>query len=129
MYKKTFIERVNEYAELKDLKKAKGGISAVFYALSARLTIKEGEDLRAQLPEDLKCMWDEVKETKVDVIKFHKGEFLEKIRDDGKLRDIEEAEKVTLAVFKTLKEQISEGEANHIKAQLPKRLKDMWTDA
>ncbi len=129
MLKKTFVGRVSRYAGIGDLNKAEEGIKAVFYALSARLTLKEGEDMRAQLPRDLKYMWDEVRESEVDVIKFHRKEFLEKVGDEGRLRDFEEAERVTLAVFRALKEQISEGEAGDIASQLPKRLKEMWVEA
>jgi uncharacterized protein (DUF2267 family) len=40
-----------------------------------------------------------------------------------------EARWVTLAVFAALKEQLSPGEAEDVLAQLPKDLKEVWTEA
>ncbi len=126
---KNFVERVGKYSGIEDPEEVENLIKIVFYLLSARLTIREGEELKAQLPKDIKAVWDEVKETKVDVIKFSKKEFLERAMRDGKLRDIKNAEKVVISIFKTLKELISEGEARDVAAQLPVGLKDMWIKA
>jgi len=129
MHKKEFFERVQRYARLGDLERAEDLTRIVFYLLSARLTINEGDDLRAQLSEDLKKLWDEVKETKVDVIKFKRPEFLNRVMADGRLKNAKEAENVVNAVFKALKSQISKGEAEDVAAQLPEHLKEMWTIA
>lgn len=126
---KNFVEKVGKYSEIEDPEEIENLIRIVFYLLSARLTIREGEELKAQLPKDLKAVWDEVKETKVDVIKFSKKEFLERVKADGKLNDIKDAEIVVNAVFKSLKELISEGEARDVAAQLPLGLKNMWINA
>jgi uncharacterized protein (DUF2267 family) len=126
---KEFIRHVQKYGEIENEKKAEELIRAVFYVLSARLTIAEGEDLEAQLPKEIRAMWDDIKETGVNVIKFKKDEFIERVMTDGKLNDKEEAEKVINAVFKTLKEQVSAGEAKDVAAQLPAHLKEMWLDA
>lgn len=126
---KNFVEGVGKYSEIEDPEEIENLIRIVFYLLSARLTIREGEELKAQLPKDLKAVWDEVKETKVDVIKFSKKEFLERVKADGKLNDIKDAEIVVNAVFKSLKELISEGEARDVAAQLPLGLKEMWINA
>lgn len=126
---KNFVERVGSYSEISDPEKVEGLIKIVFYLLSARLTIREGEELKAQLPKDLKALWDEVKERKVDVIKFSKKEFLERLKEDGKLRGVKDAERVVNAIFKSLKEIISEGETKDVAAQLPVGLKDMWINA
>ena len=129
MRKKKFLKKVQEYAELDHLDQAEDLTRVVFYLLSARLTINEGEDLRAQLSGDLKELWDGVKETKVDVIKFNKPEFLNRIIADVGLESVEEAERVVNAVFKALKSQISAGEAEDVAAQLPKGLKEMWIES
>ncbi len=129
MNMKNFVEKVGKYSEIEDPEEIENLIRIVFYLLSARLTIREGEELKAQLPKDLKAVWDEVKETKVDVIKFSKKEFLERVKADGKLNDIKDAEIVVNAVFKSLKELISEGEARDVAAQLPLGLKEMWINA
>lgn len=124
-----FIRHVQKYGEIENEKRTEELIRVVFYLLSARLTIAEGEDLEAQLPKEIRAMWDEVKETRVNVIKFKMDEFLERVMTDGKLEDKEEAEKVIKAVFKTLKEQVSAGEAKDVASQLPEHLKEMWLEA
>lgn len=126
---KNFVEKVGKYSGIEDPEKVENLIKIVFYLLSARLTIREGEELKAQLPKDLKAVWDAVKETKVDVVKFKRKEFLERVRVDGNLESIEIAERVVISVFKSLKEIISEGEAKDVAAQLPVGLKDIWINA
>ncbi|MBN2251978.1 MAG: DUF2267 domain-containing protein [Candidatus Altiarchaeota archaeon] len=126
---KEFVGRVGKHAEIEDEGRAEAAARAVFHALSARLTIREGEDTRAQLPREIKAVWDEVRETSVDVIKFGKEEFLEKVRSDADLNDAAEAEKAVAAVFRTLKEQVSEGEAGDVAAQLPLKLKKLWLES
>lgn len=124
-----FIRKVDEYAGLRNLETALNLTKMVFYLLSARLTIKEGEDLAAQLPKDVRAVWDEVGEKEVDVIKFDKKEFLGKLKSDAGLRSDEGAELIVKAVFKAIKEQVSRGESRDVEAQLPKDLKKMWADA
>lgn len=126
---KNFVERVGKYSGIEDPEEVENLIKIVFYLLSARLTIREGEELKAQLPKDIKAIWNDVRETKVDVIKFSKTEFLERVRTEGQLEDIEIAERVVISIFKSLKEIISEGEARDVAAQLPVGLKNIWINA
>ena len=129
MHKKEFMEKVREDANLRSLTRAEDLTKVVFYLLSARLTVNEGYDLRAQFPQDLKDVWDEVKEKEADLIKFKKPEFLRRVMLDGKLRSVGKAEKVVKIVFRLLKSQISGGESKDVAAQLPKGLKEMWIKA
>ena len=46
-------------------------------------------------------MWK--REAGRDVIKFHKDDFLERVMKEGKLENVGEAEDVTKAVFKPLR--------------------------
>ncbi len=129
MHRKEFIQKVQEYAKIDTFGRTEKLVKIVFYALSARLTIAEGDDLEAQLSKDVREMWDDVKEKRVNVIKFKRSEFIERILQDGKLKSPEEAEKVVKAVFNALKSQVSEGEAKDVASQLPKGLKEMWSEA
>jgi len=129
MHRMEFIRRVQEYAGIDTFDRAEKLVKVVFYALSARLTIAEGDDLEAQLSKDVREMWDEVKEKRVNVIKFKRREFIDRVKQDGKLKSSSKAEKVVKAVFNALKSQVSEGEAKDVESQLPKGLKEMWSEA
>jgi uncharacterized protein (DUF2267 family) len=48
---------------------------------------------------------------------------------DGNLNNLEIAVKAARGVSKVLKEQITEGEAEDVVAQLPKDLKEMWVSS
>jgi uncharacterized protein (DUF2267 family) len=61
--------------------------------------------------------------------KLHRREFLERVRVEAGLASTAQAEQVTDAVFAALKEQLSEGEADDIMAQLPRDLKRQWARA
>jgi uncharacterized protein (DUF2267 family) len=129
MNKKIFLDRVQKLAKLESPERAEDMVKAVFYALSARLTLREGEQLTAQFPAELRVLWDEVKESKVEVIKFNQSEFVSKVMGDGGLASEEEAENVIKAVFNALKSTVSEGEAKDVWSQLPKGLKELWEEA
>jgi uncharacterized protein (DUF2267 family) len=62
-------------------------------------------------------------------LKLRRREFLERVRLDAGLKSLGQAEMVTDAVFAGLKEQLSDGEADDILAQLPRDLKTMWVRA
>jgi len=51
------------------------------------------------------------------------------VRIDAGLKSMGQAELVTDAVFAGLKEQLSSGEADDIRAQLPRDLKGQWARA
>lgn len=59
MHRKEFFERVRGEAGLDSARDARDLTSAVFYALKLTLTPGEGEDVMAQLPSDLKTLWQE----------------------------------------------------------------------
>ena len=127
MQPEKFYTKVQNYSSLTDREKCKELCSVVFKLLSNRLTEDESKDLKSQLPSALKDIWK--RDAGRDVIKFHKDEFLERVMKEGRLENLGTAENVTKAVFKTLKEQISAGEAEDVNAQLPKDLKEFWMQA
>jgi uncharacterized protein (DUF2267 family) len=105
--------------------------AAVLHALRDRLTRQEGEQVVAQLPMELKRLWEVGDEDADGVrpIKMHRDEFYERVRLESGLGSVREARWMTLAVFAALKEQLSPGEAEDVLAQLPKDLKEIWTEA
>lgn len=103
--------------------------AAVFHALRDRLTPEEADQVVAQLPRELKAVWEMGEQAERQPLKIRRGEFYERVRAEAGLASSEEAHSVTLAVFAALKEQLSPGEANDVLAQLPKDLKEVWMDA
>lgn len=129
MKMKEFIYMVVDESGIEGSAKAEKLIEVVFHLLSARLTVKEGKDLAAQLPKELRMLWENVRVKDVDVVKLSREEFIDKVLDECRLESREDAEKAVKAVFKAVKAQVSEGEASDVEAQLPADLKKMWRDA
>ena len=107
----------------------KGATAAVFHALRDRLTPREGDQLQAQLPRDLKRVWGAGARPDHAPLKLGREEFFARVKDEAKLGTTRDARWMTLAVFAALKEQLSSGEATDVLAQLPKDLKELWIEA
>ncbi len=116
-----FYDKVKDFASLKDREEARKITAAVLKTLAMRLPEAEIEDLKAQLPLELKDM---LKAEKLE--KLHYREFIEKIKNEAKLESFEKAEQCTLAVFRALKQVVSWGEIEDIIAVLPEDLKELW---
>jgi uncharacterized protein (DUF2267 family) len=93
------------------------------------LTVNEAAQAAAQLPRELKRLWGTGHRASARPVKMRRRAFLERVRADGGLRSLGQAERVTDAVFAGLKEQLSPGEAEDIVAQLPRDLKSQWVRA
>jgi uncharacterized protein (DUF2267 family) len=59
MHRRQFYERVKGEAELASIREARSVTVGVFGALKAQLSPGEAEDVLAQLPKDLKEVWEE----------------------------------------------------------------------
>ncbi|HSB40333.1 MAG TPA: DUF2267 domain-containing protein [Methylomirabilota bacterium] len=59
MHRKDFYERVRREAGLRNLREARFLTLAVFAALKAQLSGGEADDVLAQLPRDLKDVWED----------------------------------------------------------------------
>jgi uncharacterized protein (DUF2267 family) len=62
-------------------------------------------------------------------MKMGRTAFVDRVRREARLSSVREAEWATLAVFAALKEQLSAGEVGDVLSQLPKDLKELWTEA
>jgi uncharacterized protein (DUF2267 family) len=102
--------------------------AAVFHALRDRITPDEADQLRAQLPDALKTLWEQGETADRKPLKMHREDFYERVREEAKVPR-REARRVTLAVFAVLKKQLSPGEAEDVFSQLPKDLKDLWVES
>ncbi|MNX88080.1 hypothetical protein D3C86_1200380 [compost metagenome] len=61
--------------------------------------------------------------------RLERDAFVSAVADKIHLEDKTQAARVTTAVFRTLKEQISQGEAEDVASQLPQKLKVMWLES
>jgi uncharacterized protein (DUF2267 family) len=121
--------RVGVEADIESLEESRQATAAVLRALRDRLTPEEADQAVAQLPRELKGLWSSGPPPARQPVKLRRREFLERVRLDGGLRSLTQAEMVTDAVFAGLKEQLSPGEADDIVAQLPGDLKTLWVRA
>ncbi len=137
MNKDIFIKKVMEQAGIEDKSTAERGIQIVFSLLSYRLTEQEQSDVAAQLPEDLRRMWN----NRVWAPNFfrlsgkrlkyrHKIELMSLVDNEIKREGLPiHAESITIAVFHTLKELISTGESDEIAMMLPGELREFYKAA
>ena len=125
----TFYRAVMDVRKGGSLASAKHATAAVFHTLRDRLTPDEADQVMAQLPRDLKTMWEEGEEAGRRPLKMHLEEFLERVRREAGLTSVQEARWTTLAVFAALKKQLSPGETGDVFSQLPKDLKELWAEA
>jgi uncharacterized protein (DUF2267 family) len=128
-----FIHRLQANTGVADRGEAETILSSVLTTLRGRLTPKEAGDVEAQLPEDMKPVWrgnvlQDAAHQLMGPEKLKYDEFMDKIAQETGLTRVR-AEEMTKAIFHLLKEQISEGEANDVLSQLPKRLQVAWLDA
>jgi len=61
MHRKEFYARVSREARLPTTREARNLILGVFAALKAQLSPGEGDDILAQLPRDLKELWEQAR--------------------------------------------------------------------
>lgn len=124
-----FYRRVIEETGQPDREAAKRVTAAVLRALHDRLTPDEALQVAAQLPRELKIVWQAGEVAGRRPQKMHRREFYERVKSEAGLASAREARWGTVAVFAALKGQLSPGEADDVLAQLPKDLKEVWEEA
>jgi uncharacterized protein (DUF2267 family) len=129
MTTQTFYRTVMDTSGDRNREAAKRATAAVFHALRDRLTPEEADQVMAQLPTELKNVWEEGERTDRKPSRMDRERFYERVKADAGLATTREARWATVAVFAALKAQISSGEADDVLAQLPKDLKEVWTEA
>ncbi len=137
MNKDEFIKKVMFLADIENKEIAERGIGIVLSLLSYRLTESEQRDVEAQLPQDLKRIWN----NRVWAVNFfrlsgkrlkyrHKMELMSLVDNEIKREGLSlHAEKLTQAVFHSLKENISFGESEEIAHMLPKDVREFYKAA
>lgn len=125
----TFYRTVARTGRQPDRELVRRATAAVLHALRDRLTTDEADHVLAQLPAELKEVWDEGERAEREPVRMDLPAFLARVGDEAGLPSVREARWMVLAVFAALKEQISPGEARDVMAQLPGPLKELWDEA
>jgi uncharacterized protein (DUF2267 family) len=125
----SFYRRVIEETGQADRAAVERGTAAVLHALRDRLTPAEATQAAAQLPRELKEVWRAGEVRNRRPIKIHRKDLYERVMQEAGLENIREARFLTIGVFAALKAQLSPGEADDVRAQLPRDLKEVWEDA
>ena len=126
MQAETFYRRVMLEARRADLEDARRATASVFHALRDRLTADEAGQVAAQLPAELKRLWTGAEIPGRRPLKMDRDAFFERVRRETAQASLNEARAVVRAVFAALQDQLSQGEADDVLAQLPKDLKAVW---
>lgn len=138
MDKRAFLERIKARTGMTDDVKTQDATKIVLTLLSHRITEGEAKDVSSQLTKDMKGLWEGntwitefLSLTGKRMVKYHKKEELYSlVENELKRRGIVvHTEELVNAVFRTLKEQISEGEVSDIGSQLPPPIKELWAVA
>ena len=137
MNKDEFIKKVMHFADIENKEIAERGVQIVLSLLSFRLTENEQKDVEAQLPQDLKRIWN----NRVWAVNYfmlsgkrlkyrHKIELMSLVDNEIKREKLPlNAEALTKAVFHVLKENISFGESEDIAHMLPKDVREFYKAA
>ncbi|XXF78174.1 DUF2267 domain-containing protein [Myxococcaceae bacterium GXIMD 01537] len=119
-----FLRELEERGVDKDL--APKAIESVLCALEQRLVENEGRHLEAQLPKRVQALLQRCpRHLGRPPRKLNRDEFLEMVASDLGC-DLTQAEGLTRAVFSTVREHISEGEAEDVAIELPLDLRTLW---
>ena len=112
------IKKVQDYSGFSD-SESEEALELVVETLASRLNEGEREDLASQLPEEL----EDVALAPTATQKFSAEDMFEELSE---LQNIDEsrAKKQVMAVWRALKEALSPGEIEDIRAQLPNDLAD-----
>ncbi|NPC84884.1 DUF2267 domain-containing protein, partial [Pyxidicoccus fallax] len=98
---------------------------AVLSALERRILPAEARDLEAQLPRRLVEFLPPLEQRPPRPRRFGREEFLQTVADDLE-KPVEEMEPLVRAVFRAMRDLISEGEAEDVASNLPPDLQALW---
>lgn len=131
MESEQFLKKVRERGGLKNTDQARQAVKAVFDALRTRISHRSGDNVAAQLPLEIKQLWesgpqDHVAREMGGFERMNLQEFLDRIQNAPGVKDEVRASVVTRAVFSTMREQITEGAARSVESELPDDIRNFW---
>lgn len=121
---RAWLADIEESLQTDSEQQAYQAMRSVLHALRDRMSIDECTDLSAQLPMLVRGIYFEGwKPSRQPVRIKHENEFLEYVAEE--LPANIDVRKAVYAVFKTLKDHITEGEIGHLKDNLPAQIRQM----
>jgi uncharacterized protein (DUF2267 family) len=124
-----FLRCVQEKVGRIDREEATQATAAVFHALRDRITPVEADQLAAQLPRQLKAIWEAGEAPDRKPAQIRRDAFYRRVQAEAGVATRREAQERVFGVFAALKEAVSPGEADDVLAQLPRDLKEVWAQA
>jgi uncharacterized protein (DUF2267 family) len=119
-----------------DLIKAERILKAVLHSLRNRLSVEDSFQFMSQLPLLIKGIYvDGWKISKEFVRIKHLDEFINEVKHEaGNTAEVDFSNNSIAInsiknVFKTIVQQVSPGEVEHLKAVFPKELKQLWEES
>ena len=131
MKKDRFIASIRRELGIKNDAYAEVATEAVLKTLRDRLTEGQSRHIESHLPRELKPMWAKSLHERLLVMargpeKMTKKEFLSRVQARSHVADTKKSEELARGVFRVLKEQLPESDADHVAGQLPRDIKSMW---
>ena len=121
-------EIMNE-TDIEDSHQAYTALRAVLHALRDRLTVDEAIDLGAQLPMLIRGFYYEGWTRSGKPLKYrHRDDFLDEVAKNLPGINDDDLEIIIQAVFKVLTHQITGGEIDQVKHQLPSEVRELWIE-
>lgn len=118
-----WLEEVASRLESNDHREAYRVLRAYLHALRDRLTVDEAAELAAQLPLLIRGIYYEGWDPSKTPIKYHRlEEFLGRVKDEAELPGETSASYAVSVAAEVLREHVSAGEIDDIRAQLPEEL-------
>mgnify|MGYP006280611133 CR=1 FL=1 len=122
----SWLKRVQEKVHLNNEEEAYVVLRAVLHTLRDRLTVNEAADFGAQLPLLLAGVYYNGWSPKDKPVKMKsKEEFVAHVADT--LPQGVDPRDATLGTLNVIREKITEGEVENIKAELPKSIEQFWS--
>jgi uncharacterized protein (DUF2267 family) len=117
-----FLNKVQDRIGPAQPEEARRAIIATLETLGERISGGESSDLAEQLPEELK---EPLRQAGEDNEEFSLDEFLKRVGERENI-DTDEAREHVSAVMTVLKEAVSGGELDNIRAQLPQEFEPLF---
>jgi uncharacterized protein (DUF2267 family) len=117
-----FLNKVQDRIGPAQPEEARRAIIATLETLGERISGGESSDLAEQLPEELK---EPLRQASEDNEEFSLDEFLKRVGERENI-DTDEAREHVSAVMTVLKEAVSGGELDNIRAQLPQEFEPLF---
>lgn len=129
-----FFKRVSTRSGIHGRDQVIAATASVLQALRARISHDTGDNMAAQLPNEIRELWKSppTGHPGVEEAEFERmdlDEFLDRIRTTCGLAGRNEAAEVARAVFTTIQEQITPGAADHVASELPEDIREFWEES